>query len=114
MTTMELETASQSTVFVIDDDTDIRQSLRRLLEEVNLHVEEFGSAQDFLTAHGTDTPGCMILDIRMPEMSGIELQKTMLRRSARGHCWAAHSISFRLTPYLSRSPPLSQPTALGT
>lgn len=81
MTPMDREAGSESTVFVIDDDVEIRQSLRRLLEEVNLRVEEFGSAQDFLAAHASDTPGCMVLDIRMPEMSGIELQKTMLRRN---------------------------------
>ena len=74
---MEAEGERENTVFVIDDDVDIRRSLRRLLEEVNLRVKEFRSAQDFLNAHSPDACGCVILDIRMPEMSGIELQKAM-------------------------------------
>lgn len=68
------------TVFVVDNDRDIRQSLRRLLEEVDLKVEGFSSASSFLEAYDSDTPGCLLLDIRMPGMSGIELQQTMLDR----------------------------------
>ncbi len=78
---MEPEAESESTVFVIDDDAEIRESLTRLLAQVDLRVEGFGSGQDFLTAHGPDTCGCLVLDIRMPEMSGVELQKTMLRQN---------------------------------
>lgn len=68
------------TVFVVDNDRDIRQSLRRLLEEVDLKVEGFSSASSFLEAYDSDTPGCLLLDIRMPGMSGIELQQAMLDR----------------------------------
>ncbi len=71
---------SQDTVFVVDDDEDIRSSLKRLLEQVDLKVEEFGKASDFLEAYDSASPGCLLLDIRMPEMSGIELQKRMLER----------------------------------
>lgn len=70
----------QGTVFVVDDDEDIRNSLRRLLEQVDLKVEEFSRASDFLEACDPAEPGCLLLDIRMPEMSGTELQKRMLER----------------------------------
>ena len=70
----------QGTVFVVDDDEDIRSSLRRLLEQVDLRIEEFSKASDFLEAYDPASPGCLLLDIRMPEMSGTELQKRMLER----------------------------------
>jgi FixJ family two-component response regulator len=70
----------RDTVFVVDDDEDIRSSLKRLLEQVDLNVEEFSRASDFLEAYDPTRPGCLLLDIRMPEMSGTELQKRMLER----------------------------------
>jgi FixJ family two-component response regulator len=70
----------RDTVFVVDDDEDIRSSLKRLLEQVDLKVEEFSKASDFLEAYDPVNPGCLLLDIRMPEMSGTELQKRMLER----------------------------------
>jgi FixJ family two-component response regulator len=72
---------SESTVFVVDDDEDIRRSLRRLLQQVDLRVEEFSNASDFLDAHDPARPGCLLLDVRMPEMSGPELQERMLERN---------------------------------
>ena len=70
----------RDTVFVVDDDEDIRNSLKRLLEQVDLKVEEFSRAPDFLKAYDPARPGCLLLDIRMPKMSGMELQKRMLER----------------------------------
>jgi len=70
----------RDTVFVVDDDEDIRNSLKRLLEQVDLKVEEFSRASDFLKAYDPARPGCLLLDIRMPKMSGTELQKRMLER----------------------------------
>ena len=70
----------RDTVFVVDDDEDIRNSLKRLLEQVDLKVEEFSKASDFLEAYDPASPGCLLLDIRMPGMSGTELQKRMLER----------------------------------
>ncbi len=70
----------QGTVFVVDDDEDVRSSLRRLLEQVNLEAEEFSKASDFLEAYDPASPGCLLLDIRMPKMSGMELQKRMIER----------------------------------
>ncbi len=62
-----------ATVFVVDDDSDIRASLKQLFEAVNLRVELFESAEEFLRAERTESPGCLLLDVRMPGMGGLEL-----------------------------------------
>jgi FixJ family two-component response regulator len=66
-----------ATVFVVDDDDAVRTSLRLLLKSVGLPVETFGSAQEFLDAFDSDRAGCLVLDIRMPGMSGLELQQRL-------------------------------------
>jgi len=70
----------EDTVFIIDDDEDIRRSLTRLLDQVDLNVVEFSNASDFLEAFDPASSGCLLLDIRMPGMSGTELQRRMLER----------------------------------
>ena len=65
------------TIFVVDDDHAVRESLRWLLESVNLPVVTFASAQEFLDSYRTEQGGCLILDVRMPGMSGLELQKKL-------------------------------------
>ena len=70
----------EDTVFIIDDDEDIRRSLRRLLDQVDLNVVEFSNASDFLEAFDPASSGCLLLDIRMPGVSGTELQRRMLER----------------------------------
>jgi FixJ family two-component response regulator len=67
------------TVFVVDDDTSVRTALTRLLQSVGFKVETFDSAQAFLEHGSHDGPACLILDVRMPEMSGIELQQQLTR-----------------------------------
>ena len=69
-------------VFVVDDDDEVRDSLSVLLESVGLSVESFGSAQQFLDVYDPERPGCLILDIRMPGMSGIELQSRLSEKRA--------------------------------
>jgi FixJ family two-component response regulator len=66
-----------ATVFVVDDDDAVRTSLRLLLKSVGLPVETFASAQEFLDAFDADRAGCLVLDIRMPGMSGLELQQRL-------------------------------------
>ena len=66
-----------ATVFVVDDDDAVRTSLRLLLKSVGLPVETYGSAQEFLDAFDADRAGCLVLDIRMPGMSGLELQQKL-------------------------------------
>ena len=61
-------------VFVIDDDRMIRDGLQSLIRSVGLRVETFASAQDFLGAKRPDAPACLVLDVRMPGLSGLDLQ----------------------------------------
>jgi len=67
-------------VFVVDDDASVRGSLENLLRSVGLHVAVFASAQEFLASPHANAPGCLILDVRLPGVSGLELQE-QLRRS---------------------------------
>ena len=66
---------AEATVFVVDDDAPLRESLRNLIRSVGLRVELFGSAQEFLQSQQPDTPSCLVLDVRMPGLSGLDLQK---------------------------------------
>ncbi|MEM7261517.1 MAG: response regulator [Planctomycetota bacterium] len=72
-----------ATVFVVDDDQDLRTSLGWLLRNAGWTVECFSSAREFLDAYEPDAPGCLILDVRMPEMNGLELQQELKRRGSR-------------------------------
>lgn len=68
------------TVFVVDDDEAVRTSLRLLLKSVGLPVETFASGQEFLDQFDPDRAGCLVLDIRMPGISGLELQQHLNER----------------------------------
>lgn len=70
-------TASNPRVFVVDDDEAVRDSLKVLLDSVNLPAEVFSSPQDFLDYFTPEMAGCLVLDIRMPGMSGLELQQRL-------------------------------------
>ncbi len=72
--------AEAPTVFLVDDDHAVRDSLRWLVETINLDVETYASAKSFLDACDPDRPGCLVLDVRMPGMSGLELQETLIGR----------------------------------
>ena len=65
------------TVFVIDDDESIREALKSLIRSVGLGVEAFASAHDFLQSKRPDVPSCLILDVRMPGLSGLDLQRDL-------------------------------------
>lgn len=71
-----------STVFIVDDDEGARNSLRFLLKSVGLPAVTFNSAQEFLAAYRPQQPGCLVLDVRMPGMSGLELQQELNRLGA--------------------------------
>jgi RNA polymerase sigma factor (sigma-70 family) len=62
-------------VFVIDDDPSVRRAIRRLIGSVGLQVELFGSAQEFLHSQRPDGPSCLVLDIRLPGISGLDFQR---------------------------------------
>ena len=64
-------------VFVIDDDESIREALKSLIRSVGLSVKTFASAQDFLESSRPDVPSCLILDVRMPGLSGLDLQRDL-------------------------------------
>jgi two-component system, LuxR family, response regulator FixJ len=70
------------TVYIVDDDDAIRNSLRLLLKSVGLTAATVASAQEFLTSYDPQQPGCLILDVRMPGMSGLELQQQLNLRGA--------------------------------
>lgn len=72
----------QLTVFVVDDDPAVRKSLRWLLESAGLHVETYPGAAEFLAHFDLERPGCVVLDIRMPKMSGLDLQAELAARAA--------------------------------
>ncbi len=67
--------SDQPTVFLVDDDQPYRQSLRFLLESAGFTVKDFASAPAFINAYDDTQPGCLVLDVRMPAMSGLELQE---------------------------------------
>jgi len=68
---------TQPVVYVVDDDAAVRKSLERLFRSVGLAVETFPSARDFLASDLSDRPGCLLLDIEMPEITGLELQEQL-------------------------------------
>jgi len=67
------------TVFVIDDDVSVREALASLLDSVALRVECFASAPEFLNRCGSEGPACLVLDVRMPGSSGLDLQRELAR-----------------------------------
>jgi FixJ family two-component response regulator len=74
--------AAASVVFVVDDDASLRDSLRRLITSVGYKVEVFPSARVFLDAHRPDAPGCLVLDVRLPGLSGLDLQRELAETDA--------------------------------
>jgi FixJ family two-component response regulator len=67
-------------VFVIDDDASMRDAISRLLNAVGLTVQTFASAREFLAGRLPDVPGCAVLDVRLPGLSGLDLQREMVER----------------------------------
>ncbi|HEY5603098.1 MAG TPA: response regulator [Gammaproteobacteria bacterium] len=68
---------TEVTVFIVDDDEAVRHSLYLLLQSVGLKARCFASAREFLNSYDASSPACLILDVRMPEMSGLELQRIL-------------------------------------
>jgi RNA polymerase sigma factor (sigma-70 family) len=74
---------TEATVFVIDDDESIRDVLKDLIQSVGLPVETFTSAQQFLQSHHSSAPGCLVLDVRLPGLSGLDLQRQLAEANIR-------------------------------
>jgi FixJ family two-component response regulator len=70
--------SEQPVVYIIDDDPSVRNALTNLLRSVGLQVESFGSAQGFLSGKRPDGPGCLVLDVRLPGSSGLDLQRQLV------------------------------------
>jgi FixJ family two-component response regulator len=73
-----MSTPTERTVFIVDDDADVRASMRRLLKTVGLQAEVFANAQDFLQRKIPHGPSCLVLDIRLPGMSGLDVQRNLI------------------------------------
>lgn len=69
----------EPTVFVVDDDVSIREALTSLIRSVGLRVETFASAKEFLKHTRTDAPACLVLDVRLPGLGGMELQRELAK-----------------------------------
>lgn len=72
-----MKSAGVPTVFIIDDDRGMRQSIQDLVESVGLRAESFATGQEFLTRKRTDGPCCLVLDVRLPDISGLDFQRQM-------------------------------------
>ena len=73
---------NEPTVFIVDDDASVRDSLEYLLRSVGLGAKKFASATEFLEVYDPGSPGCLVLDVRMPGMSGLELQEELEERGS--------------------------------
>ena len=69
-------------VFVVDDDSRVRDALSSLIASVGLRVSSFGSASEFLNAEKPDAPACLVLDLELPDISGLDLQQELASREA--------------------------------
>ncbi|HTP24762.1 MAG TPA: response regulator transcription factor [Anaeromyxobacteraceae bacterium] len=74
-------TGADGIVFVVDDDESVREALKSLLRSVGLRVEVFASAPEFLARPRSEGPACLVLDVRLPGLSGIELQRALVERN---------------------------------
>src|SRR5215510_14057075 len=74
---------SEQIVFVIDDDESMREALKSLMRSVGLSVETFASAHEFMQTRRPDVPACLILDVRMPGLSGLDLQRDLAEANIR-------------------------------
>jgi FixJ family two-component response regulator len=68
---------SDPIVFVVDDDASVRDAVQRLIASVGLRVQTFGSTREFLSSKRPEAPACLVLDVRLPDVSGLELQRDL-------------------------------------
>src|ERR1700739_4517819 len=72
-----MKAAAVPTVFIIDDDRGMRQAIQDLVESVGLRAESFATGQEFLDKRRTSDPSCLVLDVRLPQMSGLDFQQRL-------------------------------------
>ena len=73
------EIASKPTVFIVDDDDAVRNALQTLIESMDIQTSAFNNVQSFLDSYNPKQPGCLVLDVRLPQLSGLELQEYLQR-----------------------------------
>src|SRR5262252_7983742 len=78
---MSNRTEETAVVFVIDDDEDLRDGLSNLLRSVGLQVKAYASAMDFLKSNLPDAPSCLVLDVRLPGVSGLDFQSELAKKN---------------------------------
>jgi FixJ family two-component response regulator len=76
-------TKEQTKIYVIDDDESVRKAFKRLLRSVNFEAETFASAEEFLKSQKPNKNSCIIIDIRMPGVTGFDLQRMLMARGSR-------------------------------
>ena len=74
---MSLQPQQPGTVYIVDDDPDVCRAVGRLVRGAGYEVREFNSAREFLVAHEPDPPGCLLLDLSMPDVDGLQLQQSL-------------------------------------
>lgn len=109
----------ETIVFVVDDDVSMREALDSLIRSAGFKVETFASAQDFLARRRADAPACLVLDVRLPGLSGLELQKRIVEANREipivfitGHgdvptsvrAMKAGAVEFLVKPFSDRDP----------
>ena len=72
-----MKSGALPTVFIVDDDSDMREAIKDLVESVGLRAESFASGEEFLGKQRTGDPSCLVLDVRLPEMSGLDFQRQL-------------------------------------
>jgi CheY-like chemotaxis protein len=107
---MMVQRETQSIVFVVDDDASLRDALSNLLRSVGLRVEAFGSAAEFLKGRLPDAVSCLVLDIRLPGVGGLDFQAT--RQSRHSHSDHFHHRSRRHPDDRARSHSLFVPCSV--
>jgi FixJ family two-component response regulator len=80
-----VKSAIVPTVFIIDDDRGMRQSVQDLVESIGLRAEAFATGQEFLNRKRTSGPSCLVLDVRLPQISGLDFQR-QLAETGIGDC----------------------------
>jgi FixJ family two-component response regulator len=96
---------SKAIVFVVDDDLSVREGLERLLKAVGWRVQTFPSAQEFLAHRKENVPSCLVLDVGLPDLSGLDLQKQIMEANKEipivfitGHKDVPTSVRARILP----------------
>src|SRR5215831_13513810 len=80
---MPLRTSDTAVVHIVDDDASLRDALESLFETIGLASRTYGAARDFLNADVADIPGCIVIDIRLPDMNGLEFQAQLTQAGVR-------------------------------